>query len=295
MKTNNLEEAAALLREGEVVAFPTETVYGLGASVFLPKAVEKIYQVKGRPKDNPLIVHIADLTQLALVVDQAPDLFYTLAHTFFPGPLTVLLPKKAEVPSIVSADLPQIGVRMPAHPLARRLIRMVGPLVAPSANLSGRPSSTTAQHVMDDFGDAIAGVLDGGSCGVGLESTVLMLEPKLAILRPGAVSKEQLESVLKKPVAVAEGEERPLCPGMKYRHYAPRAQVCSFMNLHELEEHIQASPNRRRLVLKSVAPVDLYAFFRLADAQGYEEIAIFCDEQMQQNSALMNRIHKASH
>ncbi len=210
--TLDLKGSAELIKSGELVAFPTETVYGLGASVFNPKAIEQIFQVKGRPQDNPLIVHISSLQQLELIVEELPKEFEVLAESFFPGPLTLILPKKESVPSIVSANLPTIGVRMPAHPIAQLLIEGVGvPLVAPSANLSGKPSSTTAQHVRDDFGDRIKSILDGGPCEYGIESTVLTLHPKPTILRPGQITQAQLEEVLKVPVTLAaEHVEKPL-------------------------------------------------------------------------------------
>lgn len=292
-----IQKAAALIRAGNLVAFPTETVYGLGASVFLPDAVRRIFEVKGRSQDNPLIVHISDLAQLALIVKEVPEEFYLLANSFFPGPLTILLPKLDSVPSIVSANLPTIGVRMPAHPMARQLIEAVGaPLVAPSANLSGKPSSTTAHHVIADFGEKIAGVLDGGPCLYGIESTVITLFPAPLILRPGAVSQQQLEHVLKRPIPFASPHcAKPLSPGMKYRHYAPQAKVVIFYTQEALEKYLHSASAHNRLVLTSLQPAELYALFRLADAEQKEEILILCDEAMLNNHALMNRITRAAH
>ncbi len=295
-QTFDIPKAAELIRLGELVAFPTETVYGLGASVFLPEAIQKIFQVKGRPQDNPLIVHISDLKQLEMIVQDVPESFYLLAKAFFPGPLTVLLKKKECVPAIVSANLETIGVRMPAHELALKLIEAVGvPLVAPSANISGRPSSTRAEHVVNDFAGHIAGVLDGGPCGLGIESTVLALDPVPTILRPGAIGQKELEAVLGVPVLFAgESVEKPASPGMKYRHYAPRAKVLVFETQKDLEVYLSLAGSKKRTILYTIRQQDLYASFRQADVEGKEEILILCDETVQKNRALMNRIHKAA-
>lgn len=288
--------AAEILKRGGIVAFPTETVYGIGASVFHKEAIQRIFQVKGRPQDNPLIVHIASLEQLALIVPTPPPLFDRLAQSFFPGPLTVLLPKLDTVPNIVSANLPQIGLRMPAHPIARRLIEATGvPLVAPSANLSGKPSSTLAAHVRDDFGDLIDAVIDGGACQYGIESTVITLSPSPQILRPGAICQQSLEEVLGCPVPYAEGHvDQPLSPGMKYRHYAPLAKVLVFQSQETFVTYLREAPACQRMVLDSLKPEELYVNLRQADAEGCKEVVIFCDEMMRNNPALMNRISRAS-
>src|SRR3989338_2727371 len=171
LKEEGLREAAALLKKGEVVAFPTETVYGLGAPVFYKEAILKIFALKHRPPDNPLIAHISNLSELAQIVTHLPDEFFLLEKRFFPGPLTLILPVHPAVPKEATAGLKNIGVRMPAHPLTLELITRVGePLVAPSANLSGRPSSTSAGHVLEDFEGRIPAILDGGECAIGIES-----------------------------------------------------------------------------------------------------------------------------
>lgn len=282
-------EAAKFVKEGELVAFPTETVYGLGASVFNPIAIQEIFRVKGRPQDNPLIVHISDLEQLEQIVHSIPKEFYQLAEAFFPGPLTILLPKKSCVPDLVSAGLATIGVRMPSHPLARELIRAVGePLVAPSANLSGKPSSTTAAHVLQDFNGKIGAILDGGACSCGIESTVLRLIPEPQILRPGTIRKEEIEAVLKLEVRESFSEKGiPSSPGMKYRHYAPNAKVV-------LVESFESSYDKKVLKIKTVSSQTLYASLREADLEGYEEIHILCDETTRLDRALMNRLQKAA-
>lgn len=223
-------EAARLIRQGEVVAFPTETVYGLGANAWSDQAVEKIFTAKGRPSDNPLIVHISDLSQLALVASEVPEQARRLMEVFWPGPLTLILPKQDQVAERVVAGLATVGVRMPDHPVARALIRAAGvPVAAPSANRSGRPSPTTAQHVLMDLDGRIAGVVDAGSAGVGVESTVLdvTVQPPM-ILRPGGITREQLQEVLGEVVVDPANEqkaERPRSPGMKYTHYAPQGEM----------------------------------------------------------------------
>ncbi|WP_404446151.1 threonylcarbamoyl-AMP synthase [Sutcliffiella horikoshii] len=227
-------EAASLLKEDEVVAFPTETVYGLGANALSDQAVLKIFEAKGRPSDNPLIVHISKMEQLTELVDNVnvPDSARQLMAAFWPGPLTLVLPKKEGVSQYVTAGLTTLAIRMPDHAIARALIEASGlPLAAPSANLSGKPSPTTAQHVEEDLIHRIAGIVDGGATGVGLESTVVDCTTETPmILRPGGVTKEELEKVVGKvdvdPSLFSQEEQhKPKSPGMKYTHYAPVAPV----------------------------------------------------------------------
>ena len=232
-------EAAAVLSAGGLVAFPTETVYGLGADALNPRAVERIYAAKGRPVDNPIIVHIADSDALGGLVTDVPAAAQILMVRCWPGPLTLVLPAAPVVPTVTRGGLPTVAVRMPAHPVALALIRAAGcPVAAPSANRSGRPSPTTAQHVLADVGGLVELVLDGGPTPVGVESTVLDLtcDPP-ALLRPGGVSLEQLVAIVGQvtvPVlgAAAAGTAAPevqaalaRSPGTRYRHYAPRARV----------------------------------------------------------------------
>lgn len=228
-----LRQAGALLRAGEVVGMPTETVYGLAANALDGAAVAKIFLAKGRPQDNPLIVHIADKEQLSTLARMVPEGARKLADAFWPGPLTIILPKAACIPDEVSAGLDTVGIRLPSHPVARALIHEAGvPLAAPSANLSGRPSTTTSGHVMEDLGGKIPAIVEGGPCAVGVESTVVSLAGNVPrLLRPGGVSLEQLESVLgsvevDRALREKIGDEvRVSAPGMKYRHYAPKAPV----------------------------------------------------------------------
>lgn len=226
-----IEEAAKLLADGEVVAFPTETVYGLGANAASDEAVNKIFEAKGRPSDNPLIVHIAHKTQLAEIVEDIPNVVDKLIDAFWPGPLTLVLRKKNHALSTkVTAGLSTVAVRVPDHPIALALIQACNlPIAAPSANTSGRPSPTVAKHVIHDLNGKIAGIIDGGSTGVGVESTVLDCTEKIpVILRPGGITKEQLEEVCGKvdvDQALISQEQAPKSPGMKYTHYAPKAPL----------------------------------------------------------------------
>ncbi len=229
----DLRRAADLLRAGELVAIPTETVYGLAADALNGKAVASIFAAKGRPADNPLIVHIADLSQWEALVLDIPPQAMALAKAFWPGPLTMILPKADCIPVEVSAGLSTVAVRMPSHPVARELITLSGcPLAAPSANRSGIPSPTEARRVMEDMDGRIAAVVDGGACDVGVESTVVdvsTVPPRL--LRPGAVTLEMLATVVGDVIvddAVAhelKDGEMAASPGMKYKHYAPKANV----------------------------------------------------------------------
>ncbi|CDQ18821.1 t(6)A37 threonylcarbamoyladenosine biosynthesis protein RimN [Halobacillus karajensis] len=226
----SIKEAAALLQEKQVVAFPTETVYGLGADATEEEAVQRIFEAKGRPSDNPLIVHVADRRQVEELVSEIPPMARQLMDQFWPGPLTLVLNSNGTAAENVTAGLSTIGVRMPDHPLALTLLRVAGkPLAAPSANRSGRPSPTTADHVYQDLDGRIAGILDGGPTGVGLESTVIDCTTEVPIiLRPGGITKEDLEEVLPQVMidpALANEKEKPKSPGMKYTHYAPESPL----------------------------------------------------------------------
>lgn len=232
--TEDMETAAALLRSGALVAFPTETVYGLGADARREESVRSIFSAKGRPADNPLIVHIADMDMLQGIVTCIPEIARKLADAFWPGPLTMVLPKAESIPAVTSGGLDTVGVRMPSHPAALALIRMSGcPIAAPSANRSGSPSPTTAKHVLDDMDGRIAAVIDGGQCDVGVESTVICFDDDetIHILRPGLISAEDLEPFAAH-VYVDEAvyqqiaaDAKAASPGMKYRHYAPHAKI----------------------------------------------------------------------
>jgi L-threonylcarbamoyladenylate synthase len=227
----NIKLAASLIRRGEIVAFPTETVYGLGADATNKMAVAKVFAVKGRPASDPLIVHIASVSMLERIVKEIPNTAWLLADAFWPGPLTLVLARQEGIPDVVTAGLPTVAVRIPRNEVALALITEARvPIAAPSANSFGRPSPTCAEHVMEDLGGKIALVLDGGPAQVGIESTVLDLNSSPpAILRPGGVSKESLERILGK-VSVSSGSEGEVfkSPGQMKQHYAPRARVLLF-------------------------------------------------------------------
>ena len=225
--------AAELIKNGDLVAIPTETVYGLGADGLNPEAVAKIFIAKGRPQDNPLILHIADAVDMEKFCHDIPQVAYTLAEKFWPGPLTMVLPAKDIVPKCTTAGLPTVAVRCPDNAVTRELIRLAGvPIAAPSANISGKPSTTTAQHVLHDHDGRIAAIVDGGPCRVGVESTIIDLtDERPRLLRPGGITPEQLIAVLgdlvvdKAVTAQIDKDAVVKAPGMKYRHYAPQCQV----------------------------------------------------------------------
>ena len=222
-----MQAAVTAIRRGELVGMPTETVYGLAADALNPAAVARIFSAKGRPTFDPLIVHIPDPDWAAQIAAMSPRA-KRLALACWPGPLTLVVPRMPMIPDLVTSGLDSVGIRCPAHPMARELMRICGtPLAAPSANLFGRISPTTADHVREQLGDAVAVVLDGGPCSVGIESTVLRPDPTPLILRPGGVTRERLEEILGEPVAVAGRDDRAehlprASPGMLASHYAPR-------------------------------------------------------------------------
>jgi L-threonylcarbamoyladenylate synthase len=293
LRPDQIAEAAEFLRKGELVAFPTETVYGLAAPIFNSEAIAKIYLAKGRPSDNPLIAHIASLDQIHQIARDVPPEFYLLAEKFFPGPLTVVLKKHASVPPIVSGGLDTIAIRMPRHRIALELIAAAGqPLVAPSANLSGKPSSTTAQHVAADFEDKIAAVIDGGATEFGIESTVISLIGEPCLLRLGAVLQAEIEKVLGKPLAQPSAQSKLSSPGVRYRHYAPEAHVKLFACKDELDLYLEKAPEMRRLIIDGVTAFNLYAQLRRADEESAKEILILVTSEMLQNHALMDRLIK---
>lgn len=227
-----VERAGRVLKEGGLVAFPTETVYGLGGNALDPKASIKIYAAKGRPSDNPLIVHIAQMEDLSAIVTEIPEKAQLLADKFWPGPLTMILPKADIVPKETTGGLDSVAVRFPSDKIAQEVIRAAGGFVAaPSANTSGRPSPTMAEHVIEDLGDAIEMIIDGGQVGIGLESTIVdFTEEVPVVLRPGYISLQMLQETLgevrmDKGLLITDSKVRPKAPGMKYRHYAPQADL----------------------------------------------------------------------
>ncbi|GAM12698.1 L-threonylcarbamoyladenylate synthase [Mesobacillus selenatarsenatis] len=271
-------EAAQKLKQNEVVAFPTETVYGLGGNAENDEAVLKIFEAKGRPGDNPLIVHIANREQIHSFVKKIPDQAAVLMDAFWPGPLTIILEKKeGALSEKATAGLSTVAVRMPDHPIALAIIEASGlPLAAPSANLSGKPSPTTANHVADDLTGRISGIVDGGATGVGLESTVVDCTGEIpAILRPGGVTKEQLEEVVGVVTvdpALKDSNQAPKSPGMKYRHYAPNAP---FYLVEGTREEIQQLVNEKRMESLKVGVMTTKENLEFYDA----DIVIPCGER----------------
>lgn len=328
-----LQEAAAALKSGGLVAFPTETVYGLGADACNEQAVCKVFAAKGRPADNPLIVHLADPADWPTVT--APGYQPNAAErramaSFWPGPLTLLLPAHPAIAPSVHPGLPNIGVRVPAHPVARALIRLAGcPVAAPSANLSGRPSPTVAADVVADMADRVAGVVDAGPCPVGVESTVLSIHPtgtRGTVLRPGWVTTEELTQALGIPVDLdphlTGNAGIPQAPGMKYRHYAPEAAVYVFIGTlaavrEAMTDWIRQEPNLATAVMAPASvqpglPVlarwqpefrepyevalarELYTQLRVFDRSGARRVLVMGVVSQGFGTAIMNRLEKAA-
>ncbi|MDR3313496.1 MAG: threonylcarbamoyl-AMP synthase [Oscillospiraceae bacterium] len=322
-RPEDVAHAAALLRAGELVAMPTETVYGLAANALDPHAVASIFTAKRRPPDNPLIVHIAAPEDIAPLVAAYPPAAQKLAAAFWPGPLTVILPKSALVPDLVSAGLPTVALRIPAHPAARALLRAAGvPLAAPSANRSGSPSPTTAAHVLADLDGRLSAILDGGECSVGVESTVVTLaEGPPCLLRPGGIPPEALRAVLGE-LAVSpavthalQAGETAQSPGMKYKHYAPQAELTLLTGSREafvtyLKAHACAEDGVlcfdedfdglwRRFSYGSVddpaaQAQQLFARLRELDAQGLTRVFCHTPRQEGVGLAVYNRLLRAA-
>ncbi len=306
-----LDRYVEMLKNGEIVAFPTETVYGLGADAWNPTAVKKVFDCKGRPADNPLIVHISSADEVEDFAAEITDDARKLMQQFWPGPLTLIFPKKPGVLDIITGGLDTVALRWPKHPLSQELIARAGPLVAPSANSSGKPSPTKPEHVLEDFGEDFP-VVEAGETDIGLESTVLDISKKpYQIYRPGAVSAEEIAGVVGSEVQVASSSKSGSAaksPGTKYTHYAPEATVRwlkeseGFSNQNTLFLLHSGQINRTG---KNVVDYnkdykrlshELYDRFRQADRKGYSEIAIepFSDQQHQKLiPALVNRIEKA--
>ena len=237
-----IRKGASIIRSGGIVAFPTETVYGLGADAFNPNAVKKIFTAKGRPADNPLIVHINSLKWIDFLYEDVPNYAYKLMEMLWPGPLSIILKAKECVPPVVRGGLPTVAARMPAHPYALKLIEYAGtPIAAPSANLSGKPSPTSARHVYEDFGDNVF-IIDGGSVTVGVESTVVdATQVPLRIYRLGAVTPEDIHKATGLPVQIhiKPRDGRPLSPGHAYRHYSPQKPLYVFRNEDVFKEFVK--------------------------------------------------------
>ena len=291
-----MREAGEILKNGGLVAFPTETVYGLGANALDEQAAFKIYAAKGRPSDNPLIVHIAKIEDLYRIVEEVPEEAKKLAEKFWPGPLTMIFQKKEIVPYGTTGGLDTVAVRMPNHPVALKMIEAGGGYIAaPSANTSGRPSPTTAQHVADDMDGKIEMILDGGSVGIGVESTIVDLSTGVpTILRPGYINKAMLEKVIGKvevdpTLLSADCKQRPKAPGMRYKHYAPKADM---VIVEGEEEKVIAYINDR--ICEELKKGNLYAVLREFDEQQVSCIFSEAFETPNLGQAIMNRMVKAA-
>ncbi|MDH3531017.1 MAG: L-threonylcarbamoyladenylate synthase [Acidobacteriota bacterium] len=305
--TKSTVEAASFIKAGGIAAFPTETVYGLGAGVFDEEAIEKVFEAKGRPADNPLIVHVSNEEQIPLIVAVVTPTARILIDRFFPGPLTIVLEKAPLVPASVTGGLDTVAIRMPDHELARALIDLTGPLVAPSANLSGRPSPTTWEAVREDLDGRIDCILQGETTMFGIESTVVDCTFEAPqVLRTGAVSLEQLREV-ESSVKLFESPESSevRSPGLKHKHYSPSAEVKIFDNTTNLERTVSAAyigltkplgEYQRVLICDSAEHYarSLFEFFRECDRNGISNI--YC-EQVKETGiglALMDRIRRAA-
>lgn len=329
IEEDKLKDAARILKEGGTVAFPTETVYGLGANALETEAIKKIYEAKGRPSDNPLIVHIAEIQDIKPLVKEIPPEGQRVMEAFWPGPLTLVLEKSDLIPRAITGGLSTVAIRIPSHPIARKLIKMAEvPVAAPSANISGKPSPTREQHVVKDLKGKVDAIILGGSCDVGVESTVLDMTGEVpTILRPGGITKEMLLEVLS-TVEIDRGLEKdsdlaPKAPGMKYTHYAPRAEVyivkgeedksiekikdltsfykregkkvgimCFDESYSSYQEGIIKSMGSRR-ELKTVA-ANLFKVLRDFDETDVDIILAEALEEVELGGAIMNRLTKAA-
>lgn len=322
LNKNEIDIAADIIKKGGIVAMPTETVYGLAADALNGEAVAKIFKAKGRPMDNPLIVHISDIKQIDMLVAEFPNKAKKLAEKFWPGPLTIVLPKSDIIPDEVSAGLSTVAIRFPSHPVAHELIAKSSPIAAPSANLSGSPSPTTVRHVLADMDGRIDAIIDGGDCEVGVESTVITLAENVpTLLRPGGVTLEQLRAeigdvevhpaVLK---SLGKGMKAS-SPGMKYKHYSPKAEVILLRGSEQgFCEYIKANSDDKTAVLCYEEEKDsfknyivlgkrddeaahahrLFTCLREADEDGYTRVYAHCPREEGIGLAVYNRILRAA-
>lgn len=323
----DIKVAAKIICDGGTVIFPTETVYGLGANALNSEAVKGIFEAKGRPGDNPLIVHINDFCEIENYVQEVGDNAKKLAEKYWPGPMTLILKKRENIPSIVSAGLDTVGIRIPSEKIARDLIRISGlPIAAPSANLSGSPSPTSFEHVMADMYGRVDAIIQGNDCNVGVESTVIDVTGEVpVILRPGGITPEMIKEVcgmvlIDKGINGISENEKPKSPGMKYRHYAPKCKVILIEhceNIAELIDKEQGRRNKEKVVilctrqtmelLKDKACIcigdrdepgtiahNLFSAFRKCDEMGYEIAIMEGIKETGIGLAVMNRARRAA-
>ncbi|MCR4416140.1 MAG: L-threonylcarbamoyladenylate synthase [Ignavibacteria bacterium] len=310
--TSSVKIASEFIKKGEVVAFPTETVYGLGANVYDDDAIKKIFVVKRRPTDNPLIVHISNINQIESLVKKINNCAKTIIEIFFPGPITIVLEKNDAISELVSGGLNTIAIRMPSLELTKKFIDECGvPIAAPSANLSGSPSPTSWKHVYNDLNGKIPCILKGPDCEVGIESTVVdCTKNKPVVLRPGIISIEDLKKVFSDvKIYKPKNISKPKSPGMKYKHYAPKAKVI-LINSEEDLEKIEFDKDKAAFIgllkikgLKKIKRVNdlrdyarnIFKFFRQCDEENIE--VIFCQSvpEIGLGLAIMNRLTKAAH
>ena len=308
----SVSEAARLLKDGEVVAIPTETVYGLAGNAFEPKALAKIFAAKERPTFDPLIVHIADIAQLTDIAKDIPDSAYRLAEAYWPGPMTIILPKKDCIPDLCTSALPSVAMRFPSHPIAQQIIKESGlPLAAPSANLFKHVSPTTAEHVAAQLADRIAGIVDGGPCSVGVESSIISLVGEPTVMRPGAITPEMFKAILGE-VKIKESTSKPgqpmLAPGQCDTHYRPQVPLYygEIPTGYTLPEHTvriafgtQAGPIPATVNLSATgdmieATSKLYAFMHDLDDPKYDLILVDPIPNTGVGMALNDRLKRAS-
>lgn len=305
--TTDIDEAVRVILAGGIVAFPTETVYGLGANVFDENAINKIFEAKRRPADNPLIAHIGELTQIEQLAVEVPEFARTLVNEFFPGPLTLVLRKSKAVPFIATAGLDSIGIRMPRHELAREFLKACGtPVVAPSANLSGRPSPTTWQAVYEDLDGRIDCILQGEATEIGLESTVVdCTGDRPIVLRQGSVTLEEIRRVVPDAAANDSAEADRKSPGLRHKHYAPNAEVVivgSHMQITDAQSsaYIGLTDREEPFAAEHIASDadeyahELFEFFRECEREGIARIYCEAVEEAGIGFALMDRIRRAA-
>ena len=316
-KKEDIEIAAKIIADGGLVAFPTETVYGLGADAMNPQAVKKIYEAKGRPSDNPTIVHIASNDDMSLLTDNVTKDMERLMERFWPGPMTMIVQKKEDIPYVTTGNLETVGVRMPENGVARQLIELSGRVIAaPSANISGKPSPTNFHHVIDDLDGKIDAVICSSPSNIGIESTVIdMTGETPVILRPGYITRENVQWLLKKNVEMDSALNRkpgddedfsPRAPGMKYRHYAPDAEMIIFQGKPEavaeamdLEQRERQSLGERVCIIsydgdEKAAARNFFAQLRQADKDGYDIILAAALPEKGIGFSVMNRMFKSA-